>query len=238
MEPTAVDQADEGMHPLTPSIATKAPLPVVYVAAQQALAQCVAIDECKEWADKAAALECYARQRDDETLLNLATRIKARAVRRIGELLMEIEPKHTGRPPENRGGTPPISRKKAATDAGLSDDKHKQALRIARIPEGSFNTQTDSDPPPTLVKLAEQGTRRKPIFTRDELNLMYRKLLDKTLTSAEQLRRRLLQAVQSRPVPTDATAAEVEMKIKAELESIAELGEKLPRSIFVSNVNV
>ena len=73
------------------SLIAKAPLPVVYTAAQQALAECYAIDECKAWADKAAALESYARQSDDETLLNLAKRIKGRAIRRCGELLRDVE---------------------------------------------------------------------------------------------------------------------------------------------------
>ena len=66
-------------------------LPATYEAAKQALAECTRVDECKDWADKAAALASYARQRDDHTLLNLAQRIQARAMRRIGELSSELE---------------------------------------------------------------------------------------------------------------------------------------------------
>ena len=40
-------------------------VPAAYEAARAALAKCVKLDECKEWADKAAAMEIYARQAKD-----------------------------------------------------------------------------------------------------------------------------------------------------------------------------
>ena len=145
------------------SLIAKAPLPVVYTAAQKALAECYALDECKAWADKAAALESYARQSDDETLLNLAKRIKGRAIRRCGQLLKEMEGRKGGDRKSN-GGRPPVDSRKAAGDAaGLSDHQRKQALRIATISEESFNEQIDSDIPPTLTELAVQGTNKKPV---------------------------------------------------------------------------
>lgn len=147
------------------SLIAKAPLPVVYTAAQKALAECYAIDECKAWADKAAALESYARQSDDETLLNLAKRIKGRAIRRCGELLREVEAKpgtRTDLEPSAAADTRLI-RKQAAKDAGLSHRQQHQALRIANIPEGDFNAQIDSATPPTLGELAKQGTNKKPV---------------------------------------------------------------------------
>ncbi len=49
---------------------TMARLPSSYEAAKRALAQCDAIDECKDWADKMAALASYARQAKDEDLLH------------------------------------------------------------------------------------------------------------------------------------------------------------------------
>jgi len=58
---------------------------------RRALATCERIDECKDWADKAAALASYAKQADDQTLHHLATRISARAIRRAGELLQQFE---------------------------------------------------------------------------------------------------------------------------------------------------
>jgi hypothetical protein len=72
-----------------PNIAD-ARLPATYESAKQALAECSRIDECQNWADKGAALASYARQARDDTLFSFATRIKARALDRCGELLRQI----------------------------------------------------------------------------------------------------------------------------------------------------
>jgi hypothetical protein len=69
----------------------KAKLPGNYTAAKQAVAQCVRVDECKRWADKAVALAAYARQSRDKKLLNDAQRIQNRALRRGGELLQRVQ---------------------------------------------------------------------------------------------------------------------------------------------------
>ena len=71
--------------------AANAPLPEKYQEARQALAECSEIDECKDWASKARALASYARQMDDDTLLNFAKRIQARAMRRAGKLIKEFQ---------------------------------------------------------------------------------------------------------------------------------------------------
>jgi hypothetical protein len=80
-----------------PNIAD-ARLPATYESAKRALAECSRIDECQDWADKAAAVASYARQARDETLFSLATRIKARALDRCGELLRQIPASSGGRP--------------------------------------------------------------------------------------------------------------------------------------------
>jgi len=108
----------------------KPALPANYSAAKVALAKCVKIDECKDWADKAQALAVYAAQAKDETLLNDAKRIRARAVRHEGELLKEVKPAR-GANQNIRGSTPPkVSRKSAAQAAGLSDDQRKNAVAL------------------------------------------------------------------------------------------------------------
>lgn len=187
-----------------PSIAA-ARLPAVYESAQRALADCAKIDECKSWADKAAAMASYAKQSDDKTLFNFAVKIQARAIRRCGELLREIEPatgahlKREGEHPllieqkaeidlalwqmqsgiisrdeanekiaqidpdwAHRNEQDTVSRKQAATEAGLSDHQRKQALRIANIDSADFNDAIESENPPTITELAEQGTQKKP----------------------------------------------------------------------------
>lgn len=88
----------------------RADLPERYQAATQALAECTRIDECKDWADKAQALASYARQAQDDTLEKHALRIRARAIRRAGELLRTFQtgPKG-GRPSGNGRGAPTVS---------------------------------------------------------------------------------------------------------------------------------
>ena len=142
-------------------------LPVTYSAAKAAIAKCAKIDECKDWADKAAALAVYARIAKDETLENDARRIRARAVRRQGELLKEIKPAK-GANQNIRGSAPPkVTRKSVAEAAGLSEDQQKTALRVANVPEEQFEQQVESSKPPTVHALAEQGTRARPPATAE-----------------------------------------------------------------------
>ena len=73
-------------------------LPANYERAKNALSQCVSIDECKDWSDKAAALASYAKQAKDDSLHKMALRIQGRAVRRCGELLKQVEPARGAEP--------------------------------------------------------------------------------------------------------------------------------------------
>lgn len=135
-------------------------LPVRYIEAKTALAECAEIDVCRDWADKAEALASYARQANDKDLQKYSMRIMARAIERCGELLEAIPPS-SGRQPEN-GETPPrFTRTQAAKDAGLSDDQRKTALRLANIDKDEFETAVESDDPPTITELAERGKRRR-----------------------------------------------------------------------------
>lgn len=135
-------------------------LPATYEAARTQLAECTRVDECKEWADRSAALASYAKQADDDELEKMARRIRARAIRKVGELLREIEPA-TGAHRKS-GGAPTFSRTDAARDAGISRDQQMQAVRVANVPETDFEQAVEGDDPPTVSALAEQGTRNKP----------------------------------------------------------------------------
>jgi hypothetical protein len=137
-----------------------AKLPATYFEARNALAKCAHIDECKSWADRAAALASYAKQADDEQLLNNAKRIKARAIDRIGELAEEVPPqpgKRTDLQPN--GGAP--SRFEVARDAGISANQLATALQVHRVPREDFERQVESDNPPTITELARQGRRTR-----------------------------------------------------------------------------
>lgn len=142
-----------------------ASLPQTYQAAQSALAQCSQVDECKDWADKAAALASYAKQADDHELERMAQRIRARAIRRAGELLKQIEPQRGGdrksEQYQSEGSHTLMSREEAARNAGMSKHQQVQATRVANIPDRDFDAQVDSAKPPTLSQLAAQGTKQR-----------------------------------------------------------------------------
>lgn len=142
-------------------LVTKAPLPVSYREAREALARCEQVDECKGWTDKAMALASYARQAKDQTLFDTAMRIHARAERRAGELLKEFDGKGRNQYSED-GGDAPTTQREAADAAGLSKDQQVQAVRVANVPAELFETLVEGDKPPTVTALAELGTKKNP----------------------------------------------------------------------------
>lgn len=134
-------------------------LPQSYEGAKRALANCVQIDECQDWADKAAALASYAKQANDDELMKMATRIRDRAIRRAGELLKQIEPGQGARDGKREAGTYPPLRSEVAAQVGMSPHQAKQAVRVANVPSEDFERQVESANPPTVTALAEQGKK-------------------------------------------------------------------------------
>lgn len=150
------------MNSLTNIRARAANLPATYEAAKEALAHCSEVDECKDWADKAAALASYARQAEDDQLERMAQRIRARAIRRAGELLKQVETRQGARSDLTSDGRPSeVSRIDAARDAGMSSHQAKQAVRVANVPESDFEAQIEGPKPPTLTQLAQHGIQRR-----------------------------------------------------------------------------
>lgn len=149
--------------PASPAAIAHAKLPELYEASRRALSTCARVDECKEWVDKAAALQSYARQSKDETLLRYANRIRARAVRRAGQLLEQV-PSHQD--PKRRGVG--VGRLAAARAAGMSRDQERQALRVARLPEAQFEREIEGDSPATVVQLARLGIVKRKIAVPED----------------------------------------------------------------------
>ena len=137
---------------------------VKYETACRAIAECDRVDECKGWADKSAAIAAYARQAKDDTLRVMAVRIQARAERRMGELLKRIPPDESTRYGKASPHPPVQTRSTVAASAGLSDYELKRALRVASVPEPVFTAQVESPQPPSVRRLADQGTaHRTPV---------------------------------------------------------------------------
>jgi len=144
---------------------TTAKLPSRYHAAKAALRDCTAVDECMEWADKASALASYAKQAHDDELERMAKRIRARALRRAGELLKQIEPGQGARDGKRgMGDHTPLYREDAAREAGMSKHQQVTATRIANVPEDDFEEMVESGL--TATKIAEAGIERR-VLNRD-----------------------------------------------------------------------
>jgi len=135
-----------------------APLPAVYEKAITAISECVDLDECKEWSNKAQALASYARQAADDELEQMCKRIRARAIRRCGELLKMFDNSGKRTDLEPKAGTDPrLSKSEIGKEAGLSKRQIKQANNIANIPEDDFDAQVEQAKVPTVTELSEQG---------------------------------------------------------------------------------
>jgi hypothetical protein len=111
---------------------------------------------------KADGADLFAPVPDE--LRRMAERIRARAIRRCGELLQQIE--------DARGGDRKSAKIKskgeltfdlagkpqAAREAGLSLDQQRTATRPARIPEDDFDAAVENDDAATVTELAAAMT--------------------------------------------------------------------------------
>jgi hypothetical protein len=92
----------------------------------------------------------------------MAKRIRARAVRRAGELLQQI-PTCRGqrfdlRPDHDAVG----ARTQAARQAGMSSSQQKTAVRLAKIPADEFERAIEAPDPPGTMRLAGRAALRSP----------------------------------------------------------------------------
>lgn len=137
--------------------------PALYTAARAALFRCDQVDECQEWANRAAALESYARQAKDPTLEDMAARIRARAIRRCGELLQKIP----AVPPRLTRKASAVTRTTVATAAGLSEHHKNRALQVARVQADQFEELVEADKPASVSSLAKLGAKPRTFNRRE-----------------------------------------------------------------------
>jgi hypothetical protein len=145
-------------------------LPKNYQKAVVALEECNSLDEIKDYTDKMTALALYYKQANDSVLENLATRIKHRARRRMGELLKQFDGRglytegnqytgQNGKKEDNLLSTNSLN--EAASSIGLSEWETKQSIRLSNIPDQKFEELIESDKVPTASQLAEIGIKKR-----------------------------------------------------------------------------
>lgn len=110
---------------------------VRYEQARTAIAECRRVDDAKDIADKALALQTYARQANDPEMEAWVAEIRLRARRRVGELSAALD-----KAPSGRASVSLPSDGKSKTDAlaaaGLSSSEAHRCEQIAKVPEEKF----------------------------------------------------------------------------------------------------
>lgn len=110
---------------------------VRYEQARNAVAECHRIDDAKDIADKALALQAYARQARDPDMERWVAEIRLRARRRVGELSAALETAPSGRAALSCS-EPGTSKIEALEAAGLSRTEAHRCEQIAKVPPERF----------------------------------------------------------------------------------------------------
>jgi hypothetical protein len=140
-------------------------LPETYRAAIAKLRECVRLDEVADWSNKLEAMAAYAKTAQNTEVFRLAIRIRARALRRCGEMLKEIPDTNRGRPKIHESDTR-ITRAAAAEEAGLTPWRKTQALRVVEVPADEFADVVENEHPariiPTLTARGKRTVAARP----------------------------------------------------------------------------
>lgn len=134
-------QPPAGLLPAAPQGWQSARLPRLYMAARQKIIECDKVDECREWERQADAFASYYRQAMDKTLLYTAQRIKLRAIRRCGEILLQDLPTNTV-----------IAKKEGMFPVTIG-----RAKSFATIPQSVFDEMVEQTPPAGSGELHRLG---------------------------------------------------------------------------------
>ena len=140
---------------------------VIYDAACRALAKAHRVDEVKNIRDRAVAMQAYARQADDTTLIVQATDIRMRAERRAGELLSEMaergERQRPGDNPQGRNsrGSRPLAPKLA--DLGINKTQSSRWQALAALSADRFEVKVENASKRSYDQIAQRFLKEAEI---------------------------------------------------------------------------
>jgi N6-adenosine-specific RNA methylase IME4 len=118
-----------------------------YDAACRALAEAHSVDEVKDIRDKAIAVQAYARQAKNTTLITQATEIRMRAERRAGELLIEMAERNERASSKDtlaRGRELQPRETPKLADLGINKTQSSRWQRLAALDSESFEAKVVS----------------------------------------------------------------------------------------------
>ena len=113
------------------------------------------LNVCKAIADRAAALTEYAAQAKDTRLHRAFARVRARVIRRLGQLIVEVADARAGRPQKMSAKRRTYSRVEVGKQAGLRQYQVLTTVRLARLSEEEFEAKVESAHPPTIHRICE-----------------------------------------------------------------------------------
>lgn len=175
----------------TELVSYKGPPLVKYDAACKAIAECASVDEVKGMQDLAAAAQAYARQADDSEMLTNANRVRLRAQRRCGELLIEMA---------NRGERQAVGRQSGPRKPEAELTRQGKALRNKVSKTGRVST--------IKLTLPQLGIERKQASQWQRLAKLPEKEFEAKVTAAGAVDRpKTLKSASSKPRKTRVTKA-------------------------------
>jgi hypothetical protein len=145
---------------------------VKYNTARKALAEAHRVDEVKSIRDKAMAMQVYARQAKDTTLITQATEIRMRAERRAGEQLREMEKNKgsagPGRGKAGKAAGPAFNDAPKLKDLGINKTQSSRWQALAALDDPTFEAKVEGASERAYNGIArrfikEEGLLWKPI---------------------------------------------------------------------------
>lgn len=159
---------------------------VDYMAAVNAIAKCITLDEAKQWSDKADALAAWAKIYRNPQAGKEARRLKLRAFRRMNELAEEIQPRQYLKGPGTKGHAQAPGPRALLRAQGLPEFAAQQVRRIGQIPKRRFEQLLASPDPPGLIRASLLG---RGIAGPSRTSSAWREIVDGRSTAATSLSR-------------------------------------------------
>ncbi len=119
---------------------------VRYDAAKRVLVEAHRVDEVKNIRNNAVAMQAYARQAKDTTLITQATEIRMRAERRAGELLIDMaarRERHAGKAANGSRVATPTSQPRLP-DLGINKTQSSRWQKLAALDSDRFEGKVES----------------------------------------------------------------------------------------------